>query len=234
LGYFNKILLSDRFVILDQVQFQKTGGGWSNRVQLVIGGKADWATMPIIRSYHGVLPYDQVEINDATGWREKFLRTMQMNYARTPYFQLTMSFLQPLVEYPTRYLADFNLNAIKAIMLALDLPLSKLTMQSKLDVTGSATDLLVSIVKGVNGSSYLCGGGTAGYQEDEKFSRAGIKLIYQNFQHPLYSQKGISSFIPGLSIIDGLMNCGFDGVKLLIQGGVQKAKEKNDEQKNGQ
>jgi hypothetical protein len=64
----------------------------------------------------------------------------------------------------------------------------------------------------------LCGGGAEGYQENEKFSRAGVELIYQNFKHPVYPQINSHEFIPGLSIVDALMNCGFEGTQHLIIG----------------
>jgi len=47
--------------------------------------------------------------------------------------------------------------------------------------------------------------------EEEKFKDAQIKLIYQDFHHPVYQQqfmKDNSDFIPNLSIIDLLFNEG--------------------------
>ena len=53
LGYFDKIARSDVFIFLDDVQFPKTGGVWSNRVKILIGGEARWSTAPIDRSFTG-------------------------------------------------------------------------------------------------------------------------------------------------------------------------------------
>ena len=73
LGYFDKIARADVFVMLDSVQFAKTGGTWSNRVQMLVGGQATWLTMPIVRSYHGVRTYRQMEIDEEQSWRKKLL-----------------------------------------------------------------------------------------------------------------------------------------------------------------
>src|ERR1041385_6733376 len=54
LGYFNKIARADIFIVLDNVQFSKTGGTWSNRVRLLLEGWPMWATLPVERSFHGV------------------------------------------------------------------------------------------------------------------------------------------------------------------------------------
>ena len=53
LGFFNKVACSDVFILMDNVQFPKKGGSWSNRVQLAINGQAAWVTMPVVRSFHG-------------------------------------------------------------------------------------------------------------------------------------------------------------------------------------
>ena len=60
------------------------------------------------------------------------------------------------------------------------------------------------------------GGGTAGYQEDEKFEAAGIHLAFQDFQHPQYPQRGSRDFVPGLSCLDALLQCGFEGTAALL------------------
>ncbi len=50
--------------------------------------------------------------------------------------------------------------------------------------------------------------GAGGYQDDERFSTADVALVYQDFVHPGYTQAGSGEFVPGLSVIDALMNCG--------------------------
>jgi len=74
----------------------------------------------------------------------------------------------------------------------------------------------VAVVKAVGGTAYLCGGGAGGYQEDTKFLEAGLELRYQQFQHPVYAQIKTGTFMPGLSIIDVLMNCGFEQARALV------------------
>jgi len=42
LGYFDKIRRADVFILLDDAQYQKTGGSWSNRVKVLINGEGRW------------------------------------------------------------------------------------------------------------------------------------------------------------------------------------------------
>lgn len=210
LGYFDKIARADIFLVMDNAQFPKSGKGcWGNRVKLLVNGQPAWVTAPVDRSYQGVISFAEMKYDDSR-WRDKTLRTIQMSYSKAPFFKQVFPFITELVNYPSNNLAEYNFNAIRAIMGAIGLNTDKLVLGSTLNAEGNATDLLISMVKAVDGTAYLCGGGADGYQEDEKFAAAGLELVYQSFSHPTYSQKGSVEFIPGLSIIDALMNLGFD------------------------
>jgi len=223
LGYFDKLARCDLFIVMDNAQFSKTGGTWSNRVKLLVQGKPTWVTMPIVRAYHGVRTIREMEINNATPWRDKLLGTIQMNYRRAPCFDAVYPVLADLVATPGDSVTDYNLVAITGLARALGLDTTKLVLGSTLDVQGKATDLLVNMVRAVGGTAYLCGGGVSDYQEDEKLLGAGLRLAYQQFRHPVYSQAGAADFVPGLSIVDALMNVGFAETAQLIQAGNERA-----------
>ena len=208
LGYFDKIARSDAFVFLDHVQFPKTGGIWSNRVKLRKGGEARWATAPIRRAFHGVASINQVEWADEQPWREKLLKTLQANYGRAPYFHETMELLVPLVQRPEPNLARYNIHAVRSIAAYLNIRHDHCVTSSEMNLKGGGTNLLIDITRKVGGTAYMCGGGAGGYQDDEHFNAADVELIYQGFLHPIYAQIGGGDFVPGLSIVDALMNCG--------------------------
>lgn len=215
LGYFDKLHRADCFILMDNAQFQKTGGTWTNRVQFCIAGAGTWATVPVDRTYHGYRAIRDMEINDSTPWRDKLLRSLQMNYGRAPHFAEIFPLVREIVENPTTRLSDFNIFGIRRIMQVLGSDESKLVLGSDLAVEGQATDLLISMVRAVNGTGYLCGGG-ASYQEDDKFEAAALELVYQSFKHPQYPQSNAKSFVAGLSIVDALMNLGPGGTRELF------------------
>lgn len=218
LGYFDKVARADVFIIMDNVQFPKKGGTWSNRVKLMVGGRADWVTMPVERAYHGTRLIRDIKINNSVPWRNLIIKTIEVNYKRAPFFDEVFSLLVDLINNPTDNLAEYNLNGIIFILKSLQIDHQKIILGSALNVEGRATDLLIAMVKAVEGNAYLSGGGTAGYQEEEKFPAAGVNLIYQNFQHPVYQQINLKQFIPGLSIIDILMNCGVEATRRIYKG----------------
>ncbi|HEX8749204.1 MAG TPA: WbqC family protein [Pyrinomonadaceae bacterium] len=216
LGYFNKIARAGTFIVMDNAQFPKKGGTWTNRVRLMVGGQPAWVTMPVVRAYHGVRRIEEMRIDESTPWRAKLLKTIETNYRPAPHFAEVFPFISELANNPTDDVTKYNVSAIAALCDALKLDASGLVLGSQLKAEGAATDLLISMVEAVSGTAYLCGGGADGYQEDEKFAERGLRLIYQSFNHPVYQQSGASDFTPGLSIIDALMNCGFERTRQLV------------------
>lgn len=204
LGYFAKMAKADTFVVYDSAQFPKTGGTWTNRVKLLMNGVGNWATMPIVRAYSGTRRTDEMLIDDGSPWRSKLLKTVCQNYARAPYFEETFQLTESLINLPETNIARFNEHGIRAVMEVLGLT-TPLVRASEMPVDGAATDALISMVREVGGTAYLSGDGATGYQENEKFTAAGLSLVKMNFAHPTYAQGATAEFVPGLSTIDALM-----------------------------
>lgn len=215
LGYFDKIRRADVFIAMDDAQVSKTGGSWTNRVQVIVNREPAWVTVPIIRAYHGTLPVSEVQIDEAQPWRAKLLKTIELSYGRAPYFEEVGPLVRQMVAEPGSDLARYNLTAIRTLCRSLGL-VTPIVLGTSLAAEGRATDHLIAMVKAVGGSAYLAGGGAAGYQDDSKFAEAGVELVYQRFEHPVYRQFNTAGFRSGLSIVDALMNCGIDGVRRLL------------------
>lgn len=219
LGYFDKIRRADVFIVLDSVQIPKTGGTWANRMKLLVSGAPAWVTVPIVRGYHGTRTIAETDINNQVPWRAKLLKTIELNYRRAAHFDAVFPWVTDLIANSADKIADYNLYAIRAVAKAVHIDPDKLVMGSSLSVEGHATSLLVSMVRAVHGDAYLAGGGATGYQDDAMFSEAGLELRFQDFQHPVYRQFNTAEFVPGLSIVDAFMNCGFEGTAHLLEGG---------------
>jgi hypothetical protein len=217
LGFFDKIARSDVFILMDNAQFQKKGGCWTNRVKMRVSGEPQWVTAPVVRSYHGTLPIAEVLLDESTLWRDKLWRTIETNYGSATHFAEMRELIGPLVAFQSGLLAEYNENAVRTIAEALGITASvRIAKGTELHAEGKATDLLISMVAKVGGNAYLAGGGAEGYQEDEKFTVAGMGLIRQEFEHPTYAQTSDAGFVAGLSVIDALANCGIDGTAALL------------------
>ncbi len=217
LGFFDKLARADVFVLLDSVQFPRTSKGtWINRVKLLVGGKPQWVTVPIVRSGGSERLIADVRIDDAQPWRKKVLRTIEMNYKRAASFDDAFPLVEELVGYDTDGLAAFNEHAIRRIADELGLDTEKIVRSSDLPADGQSTELLVSLTREAGGTAYMHGGDAYRYQEDELFAAAGLDLVDQAFQHPSYPQTAEEP-VHGLSVVDALLNCGVHGTRELVE-----------------
>jgi len=57
------------------------------------------------------------------------------------------------------------------------------------------------------------------YLQRETFAQAGIEIVFQQFVHPTYQQLFMQSegFVPNLSVLDLLFNCGQNSLELITQ-----------------
>lgn len=223
LGFFDKLARADVFVLLDGVQFPRTSKGtWINRVKLLVGGREQWATVPIVRSEGSALPIAEVRIDEAQPWRKKLIRTIELNYRRAPAFESVFPLVSELLSTPADRIAVFNEQNVRRLAEALDLDTGKLVRSSDIDADGQSTDLLIELTLAVGGTAYMPGGDAYRYQEDGKFADRGLELTPQEFGHPTYSQT-VEPFVPGLSVVDALMNCGFAGTRELLVSARSRA-----------
>lgn len=213
LGYFYKLAKCDVFVLLDNVQYTKNS--FINRNGIKTPQGAMWLTVPVkMKGRFGQLIKD-VEINNTIDWRGKHMGSLEANYKKAGFFEQIFQDLKTIY-----YIDDWNnLCKLNIQLLEWVLPILKwekeLVRASELGVQGESTRLLVNIVKELGGDVYLSGFGGAKYQEEELFKEAGIRLGYYEFEHPVYPQLW-SDFVPNLSIIDLLFNCGPESLDVIL------------------
>ena len=77
--------------------------------------------------------------------------------------------------------------------------------------------MIINIVKELGCHRYLSGIGARDYYVPELYEQAGIEVIWQAFEHPVYPQQ-YGGFIPYLSSIDLLFNCGIEKSRRILRG----------------
>jgi WbqC-like protein len=215
LGWWDKLARCDVFVLLDDVQFPKKGGSWINRVRLLVAGKAGWVTVPVDRSLHGARAVREILVDDTQPWRRKLETTLATSYGRARFYDEVLPTVAACLREPTPTIAELNEAAIRQLGGRLGLDTGKLVRQSDLRVNGLGTDLLVALTRAAGGDAYLTGDGADEYLDEEQFARAGLGLIRQRFTAPRYPQP-VAEHVTGLSVVDALMNCGWEGTAALI------------------
>jgi hypothetical protein len=218
IGYFNKIIMSNTFILLDDVQYPKSGGVWTNRHLIIENGISKWATVPIFRNFSGTKKINEIRFADNLNWRKLYLNQIKNCYSKTEHFLQIYDFLEKSLAYETDFLSELNTHLIQSVLQILEIPGQTLLKSSDLNKEGNSNNLLCSLVQSVGGNSYLCGGGAAGYLDTSIFEDNNIKIIFQNYQPVEYLQINSNVFIPGQSIIDAMMNCGLNRTRKLVLG----------------
>jgi len=209
LGYFYKIWQSDTFIFLDDVQIQKTGASYTNRVS-INNGKSQYVTMPIKKDSSN-LNINEVKYLDER-WKKKLLGTLQANYGKTSFFKENKNFIFDLINFKADNLAQYNMNFIIKIADKLNLN-TRFIKSSEFLLNTNSTQRLIDLIKKVDGNIYLSGSGGDNYQDKEMYEKENIKLIYNKMPKYEYPQLKTEVFIGGLSIVDAIFNIGFDKLK---------------------
>lgn len=200
--FFRRIAISDIFVILDHVQFNRRG--WQNRDRIKTAQGSTWLTVPVKKKTSSRL--NQVEIVSEQEWKNKHLRSLQTWYGKTPFFREYFQALQEIYLRTSTLLIELNMDLIHFFLEVFGLK-PKMVFSSSLPVQGQGTQLLVQIIKAVKGDAYLTGSGARDYLEEHLFAQDKITLIWDEIEYPWYPQR-FKPFIPRLSSIDFLFNCG--------------------------
>jgi hypothetical protein len=210
LGYFDKLDRADVFCFLDNVQYKKNE--WQNRNRIKSAAGWQWLTVPV--SYRFPQLIIEVSINNTTNWRRKHLQALITNYGKSLHFSQIMEDLAAIYEREWHSLCELNIAVIECLRNLIGLSHKKTIRASEYDLSEDPNDRLVDLCELVGAGTYLAGAGGAAYMDLKPFKKRGIKVIFQDFFHPVYPQQ-FGEFLPQLSTVDLLFNCGTDSLRIL-------------------
>ena len=114
------------------------------------------------------------------------------------------------------HIAELNIQLIKRISNRLNIK-TRFLKSSDLDCYGTKADLLASICSKINATEYITPPGSANYlKKSNSFENIGLPVRYFEYKKYLYNQLW-GEFIPSLSIIDMLFNCGEETIEFINQ-----------------
>ena len=204
LGFFDQMLRADAFVYYDDVQFDKNG--WRNRNRIKTTQGAQWLTVPVIQKGRFQQLVCDVEIDNRLPWARKQLATLAQAYARAEHLEPYLSSLVALLSTPPSSLVDLDiaLAGLMASWLDISTPIYR---SSQLGIAGDQSGRLLEICRHFGATCYLSGAAAKSYLDVDLFARAGIRVEWQEFQHPVYPQLH-GPFLPYLSALDLILNVG--------------------------
>jgi hypothetical protein len=206
LGFFDKMMQSDIFIIYDDAQFNQEDFQHRNKIRIYHDWK--YLTVPIEKK---LIPINEIKIkNEVTlkkmKWSDAHIRDIRDNYNKTPFYTKYINDVEKI--YANKYdkLIDLNLDIIHFIMNAFNIR-TTIVLSSEFGFTSKSTEKLVELVEAVDGDVYLSGPSGRNYLDFSAFEKKRIQLKFQDFKHPVYEQY-YTGFIPNMASIDALFNLG--------------------------
>jgi hypothetical protein len=206
---------ADVFVIYSDVQYTKND--WRNRNRIKTAQGVQWLTVPVLED--GFPLIKDVLIDNSDSWKTKHLKSIKQNYSRAPYFGEYISDFERIYSRPWKYLLDLDMELILSIQYALGIKV-EFKFSSDLSLEGNRIEKLIDCCIKCGATEFLEGHAGKGYLQGEGeqlFKENGIKLTYQDYNHPVYPQL-YGEFVSHLSVIDLLFNCGKESLCIIRKG----------------
>jgi hypothetical protein len=218
LGLFHKIALAETFVYFDQVQYLPKD--WMNRNKIRTKSGSIWLTVPVLRKGYRDLKTSEIEINNSIDWQKKHLRSISLNYKKSPYFENYIPFFEDVYSRKWKFLGELNEYMLKWFLDELGIKVNFLNAND-FKFQGEKSSLILNMCKELNASTYIFGTLGKDYADVQEFEKNNIGLIFQNYNHPKYSQL-YREFISHMSVIDLLFNHGPKSLEIILSNNISQ------------
>lgn len=216
LGFFDRLLHADTYVVLEVAQYVNgTSKSWMNRDKIKTAKGEQWITVCVKKAPRETQIKDILLLDDGK-WQKNNLGLLHQNYRKAPYYHEIMPYVERLYGGSYTHFWQFGFASIQMLLelFAIDI---EIVFSSDLHPQGKNNDMIVDIMQKLGARTYLSGTGAADYYDPAVYERAGIRVIWQSFEHPVYPQQ-FGDFIPYLSSIDLLFNCGIAESGRILRG----------------
>jgi len=204
-GLVGKVLMSDKFIFVTKVQFDKKS--WQNRNRIRVKDGWIWLTVPVLTKGKFDQNICDVEVNNEdANWMEKHYKSIELNYKKAPYFKLYRDFLADLYNREWKLLSDLDIYIMKFLLNELDIK-TEILYDKDYNFEDKKTEFLVDMCKKTGCDTYLSNKGSQAYVDLDVFRNKGTNHIYIDYFGKEYRQQ-YYGFEPNLSILDMLLNCG--------------------------
>ena len=214
LGFFDRLLKADIYVIFDNVQFVASSRGWTNRDKIKVSGGWKWITVGTKKAPRNA-KISEILLFEDSGWRKTHLNLFYENYRTADYYREIEPYIEELYTFRCEKMMDFNLQSIHMLMRLLDIQIETV-LASGLNPIGKSNALIIDIMNKLGAKTYLSGVGAKDYHDQSLYDEAGISVVWQDFRPPIYKQQ-FGGFIPYLSSIDVLFNCGIEQSRKILR-----------------
>ena len=210
IGYFRLINISDHFVFLNDVQFEKQS--WQSRNKIIINGTPKWVSINLVKSSLKS-KINEIRYDNPSFSIKKIIKTFNQEYAKCDYKKDGLEVLNFLEDCHSNFLAETNIELIKFICKKFEFE-SKFYLSSDMKIDETRTNRIIKICDLINPRYYISTIGAKEYLNKDSFkNRSNIELKFFNYREKEYLQKNTKRFYNKQSIIDLISNLGWKNAK---------------------
>ena len=205
IGYLNLVWASESFVFYDDVNFIKKG--WINRNIVMMDGLKFPFSIPLVKPSQNKLIKDTL-ILDLESFKSKFVKQIYYAYKGSKYFETGMEYVESTLKEDFCSIAELAQYSVTNFFSMIRV--EKVFYSSSISFPNigglNRSDRLIQITKQLGSNCYLNSIGGINLYSGEYFQSHNIALSFLMPKIRPYSQHKNLDFLPGLSLIDIIMN----------------------------
>lgn len=215
-GYFALVDHVEKFVILDEVQFEKRS--WQQRNYIKLNNNPFLISIPTDTKNKFHQKINEVVIHNLD-FKKKILLNIYHAYKKKKYFDLYYPKIKEIFEKNETKLIKLNLDLIFLIIKILGIK-TEILFQSKLKAIGKKEELIFNICREIKCSKYICTVGSKKYlSKFEIIPEINCPIIYFEY---ISKKKLNDKFF--LSIIDIIFDYGENSIHMIRENFKIKSK----------
>ncbi|PLY08700.1 MAG: hypothetical protein C0626_12695 [Arcobacter sp.] len=195
-GLLDKIIKSDIFIIMDDVQFNRRAFQhrtlYSNP-----SGKPSYLTLSVDAKNHQLdnLLINEVKVNNIEIIKKHY-EIILNRYGKFKSFQKYKEEVEYIFNQKYTHLLEINLKILNFMLKVFSIN-TQIIYASEFNTQLIKSDRILDLVKASGCTTYLSGVGAKNYMNEEDFKNNNIQLNYQDFYHIQFDQKTKKDFQDG-------------------------------------
>ena len=216
-GYFDLIDQVDHFVYLDTVEFSKQSWQQRNRIKSATGPY--WISLPVKFSKTLKTTISEAVVGNLDHFKKSIITTHHA-YSKSNCAENNLKWLLDWLFSINegQSLSDLNVEFIEMVCNKLQI-FTPRVLASELPHKDIRHQRLIDICLNLNATQYISPPGAYDYMKEDigHFKKAGIDLLFHQYNHPVYRQPH-GNFISHMSVIDLILNEGEASMRILKEG----------------
>ena len=180
LGYFQLINTCTKFIIYDDVNY--INKGWVDRNKININGSDFYFKIPLQRKSQNQ-KINTINIVNDEKWKIKFLKTLYINYKKSPFFDEVYPLIKEIVNYKEINLGKYLTNSLRLINSLLSINCEIIVSSEKYNNQNlKSEDRIIDICTQEQATNYynLIGGRDLYSHEKFKIKNINLQFLQSN------------------------------------------------------